>query len=83
MLRTADWPILQNMETAQGHEVLTYAQAEFADEMHAWVGMHCTDDAVCMYREERNTTIRWIIDGGGHVLDYAAFGHEHRGLVAN
>jgi len=54
--------------------VMTEAQRRFAAEVHATIGSSsCDGDAVCLYRELSQATIRWIIDVEGNVLDLVTF----------
>ena len=57
-------------------DALTPPQQRFAASAQATVGPHCVGDAVCMYREVPNATIRWIVDADGNVLDLATFGRH-------
>jgi len=53
---------------------MTEAQRRFAAEVHATIGSSsCDGDAVCLYRELSQATIRWIIDVEGNVLDLVTF----------
>lgn len=69
--------IILSMESIIGQEALSPLQRRFAAEAQATVGPHCVGDAVCMYREIPNATIRWIVDVDGNVLDLSTFGRYH------
>lgn len=53
---------------------LTAKQQQFAEQHRATARGFCTDShAVCLYRDQPHQTIRWILDGHGHLLETAAF----------
>jgi hypothetical protein len=53
---------------------LTAEQQEFAEQHHAISAAFCPHTrVVCLYRNQPHTTIRWIVDSFGQLLETTAF----------
>jgi hypothetical protein len=53
---------------------LTAEQQQFAEQHDAISAAFCPDTrVVCLYRNQPHTTIRWIVDSYGQLLEMTAF----------
>jgi hypothetical protein len=52
---------------------LSAEQARFALDHGAYIGFVMGKETVTMYRDERGTTHRWLVDRAGHVVQEDTF----------
>jgi len=78
MLLTTDGKLARRRDIAPMNELLeitlTDEQQQFAEQHRATMGSYCTgNQAICLYRKQPRTTIRWIVDSYGYLLEATAF----------
>lgn len=52
---------------------LSSRQRDFADRMDCGMAVPCVDESVCFYRVIAESTIRWIVDADGSIIDRTVF----------
>jgi hypothetical protein len=62
-----------SMDISGTHRSLTTSQQRFANDAHADVGGDGAGDTVCLYRQDEECVVRWIVDGAGRLQDLATF----------